>query len=105
MAQVRLSQLQQEIVAHNEGALLVIAGPGSGKTRVLTERVRRLVTEVKGNFRVLALTFTNKAANEMRERLGNLPQLNSRTFIGTLHGFCLDLLMDRGKPLGITAEA
>jgi DNA helicase-2/ATP-dependent DNA helicase PcrA len=95
------SETQQKIVHHSEGALLVIAGPGSGKTRVLTERIRRLLTEEKGHFRILALTFTNKAANEMKERLREFPNINQRTFIGTLHSFCLEVLANRGKPVGI----
>ncbi|TAE56377.1 MAG: ATP-dependent helicase [Nostocales cyanobacterium] len=95
------SETQQKIVQHSEGALLVIAGPGSGKTCVLTERIRRLLTEEKGHFRVLALTFTNKAANEMKERLREFPNINQRTFIGTLHSFCLEVLANRGKPVGI----
>ena len=99
---IRLSQLQQKVVEHAEGPLLVVAGPGSGKTRVLTERVRRLLQWEGSHFRVLALTFTNKAANEMSERLEDLGDLRSRAFIGTIHGFCLDLLSDRGKPLGFT---
>src|SRR5258708_35093960 len=98
---LRLSPLQQQIVEFNDGALLVVAGPGSGKTRVLTERVRRLLTEVPGHFRVLALTFTNKAANEMRERLADLGKAKQRAFVGTLHGFCLEVLADRGKLVGV----
>ncbi|MDB5605105.1 MAG: UvrD/REP helicase [Bradyrhizobium sp.] len=101
---IRLSILQQHVVDFDEGALLVVAGPGSGKTRVLTERVRRLVTSTKGHFRVLALTFTNKAANEMAGRLKDLGDLGQRAFIGTLHGFCLDMLTDRGKPVGVTSS-
>jgi DNA helicase-2/ATP-dependent DNA helicase PcrA len=97
----RLSAQQQEVVAHMDGALLVVAGPGSGKTRVLTERIRSLLTNVPGHFRVLALTFTNKAADEMRERLADLGDERQRAYLGTLHSFCLDLLAERGKLVGV----
>lgn len=103
MAQARLSETQQLVVNHGDGPLLVVAGPGSGKTRVLTERVRRLVNET-GHFRVLALTFTNKAANEMRERLQDLGSVLDRAFIGTLHGFCLTMLSERGKHVGVSGS-
>jgi DNA helicase II / ATP-dependent DNA helicase PcrA len=98
---VRLSVNQQEIVAHREGALLVIAGPGSGKTRVLTERIRELLNDPKQHFRVLALTFTNKAANEMVERLNDIPDIRKRAFVGTLHSFCMEVLANRGKHVGV----
>ncbi|MBF0592501.1 MAG: ATP-dependent helicase [Nitrospirae bacterium] len=97
----RLSTEQQRAVQHTYGALLVSAGPGAGKTRVLTERIRRLLKEESGNFQILALTFTNKAANEMIERLKDIPDINERAFIGTLHSFCTDVLARRGKPVGI----
>lgn len=101
MTSLRLSAKQQDVVNHNEGAILVVAGPGSGKTRVLTERVKRLLQEIDGHFRVLALTFTNKAANEMRERLDDLDDLDQNAFISTMHGFCLEVLQDRGKSIGV----
>lgn len=101
MSTVRLSPAQRQVVEFDQGALLVVAGPGSGKTRVLTERIRRLLTVVPGHFRVLALTFTNKAAKEMTDRLVDLAEARKRAFIGTLHGFCLDVLADRGKHIGL----
>jgi len=97
----RLSPQQLEVATHVAGPLLVVAGPGSGKTRVLTERIRHLLTRVSGHFRVLALTFTNKAADEMKERLQDLGEERDRAFIGTLHGFCLELLAERGKLVGV----
>lgn len=100
-SQIRLSQTQRQVVDFGDGPLLVVAGPGTGKTRVLTERVRRLLSIQREHFRVLALTFTNKAAREMEERLDDLGELSGRAFIGTLHGFCLDMLSDRGKPVGV----
>lgn len=97
----RLSPEQLSVATHVDGPLLVVAGPGSGKTRVLTERIRHLLTSVPGHFRILALTFTNKAADEMKERLADLGQERERAFIGTLHGFCLEMLTERGKLVGI----
>ncbi len=98
---IRLTQTQGAIVSHEDGPLLVVAGPGSGKTRVLTERIRRLLQTCDGHFRILALTFTNKAANEMKERLNEFPDIERRAFIGTLHSFCMEVLANRGKPVGI----
>lgn len=99
---ISLTPRQKEVVNHDDGALLVVAGPGSGKTRVLTERIRRLLARPAEHFRVLALTFTNKAANEMAERLASIPQVAERAFIGTMHSFCVEVLANRGKSVGIT---
>ncbi len=99
-----LSPNQREIVAHDTGPILVRAGPGSGKTRVLTERVRRLITQNSGLFKVLCLTFTNKAANEMSERLGDIKDLDERAYIGTTHKFCYELLQSKGGKVGITGS-
>ena len=98
---VRLTAIQRQVVAHGTGALLVVAGPGSGKTRVLTERIRRLLEDPSQHFRILALTFTNKAANEMKERLNDVPDILKRAFVGTLHSFCMEVLANRGKPIGV----
>lgn len=99
--EIRLSSQQSAVVNHIDGPLLVVAGPGSGKTRVLTERIRSLLSNVTGHFRVLALTYTNKAADEMRERLSDLGDARQRAFVGTLHSFCLELLSERGKLVGV----
>ena len=102
MIHVRLSKEQNHVVEHLAGAMLVIAGPGSGKTRVLTERIRRLLKVVPGHFHVLALTYSNKAANEMKERLLDLGDERRRAFIGNFHSFCLNILTERGKLVGVT---
>lgn len=99
---VLLSEEQQALVLHNEGegALLVVAAAGSGKTRILTERVRYLLTQKPGKFSVLCLTFTNKAAEEMHERLARVPDIQRRAYIGTIHGFALQVLTARRHDLG-----
>ncbi len=80
---------------------MVLAAAGSGKTHILTERVRYLLTEKEGRFSVLCLTFTNKAAEEMQQRLEtSVPDIRRRTFIGTLHGFALEVFTSRRHHLG-----
>ncbi len=96
-----LSVKQKKIVEHTEGAVLVLAGAGSGKTRILTEHVRYLLENEKGHFRVLALTFTNKAAEEMESRLAGIKDLKKRAFIGTIHKFCLEVIKSQGNVIGI----
>ena len=103
---MNLSLKQQEIVNHIDGALLVKAGPGSGKTRVLTERVKHLLSAKKRS-RVLALTFSNMAAEEMRTRLENDPETRDsidRVSISTIHSFCLDLIQSRGYLIGLRSD-
>ncbi|MBU3548094.1 ATP-dependent helicase [Polynucleobacter sp. P1-05-14] len=100
-SKIRLSDQQLSVVNYVDGPLLVVAGPGSGKTRVLTERIRSLLSSVPGHFRILALTFTNKAADEMRERLIDLGDMRQRAFIGTMHSFCLEILTERGGLVGV----
>ncbi len=98
-----LSPIQQEAAEWNEGPLLVLAGPGSGKTRVLTCRIARILEATADqNFRILGLTFTNKAADEMRSRLAKfIPDQQRRLFIGTFHAFCADVLRQHGIHLKI----
>ena len=70
MSEKRYTQSQQDAIDWGEGAVIILAGPGSGKTAVLTERIIRLLKETeRESFRILALTFTNKAATEMSERI------------------------------------
>jgi DNA helicase-2/ATP-dependent DNA helicase PcrA len=99
----KLSPIQQEAAEWDAGPLLVLAGPGSGKTRVLTCRIVRILDASHGkNFRILGLTFTNKAADEMRSRVANyLPGQESRLFLGTFHSFCADILRQHGTHLHI----
>jgi DNA helicase-2/ATP-dependent DNA helicase PcrA len=95
-----LTTAQRQAVTHVEGPLLILAGPGSGKTRVVTHRVAHLLqTGVPGN-QILALTFTNKAAEEMRERVERLA--NDRTvWVGTFHRFCAQLLRRHASHVGL----
>ncbi len=89
-----LNENQRIAIAWNEGPLLVLAGPGSGKTRVLTMRVARLLLDSpESRFRVLGLTFTNKAAAEMRTRVEEMiPDCRERVLLTTFHSFCADIL-------------
>jgi len=98
-----LSDLQRKAAEWEKGALLVLAGPGSGKTRVLTSRVARLLDNTREeNFRILCLTFTNKAADEMRNRVTTLvPGEERRLFLGTFHSFCAEILRQHGSHIGI----
>ncbi|MDR1581420.1 MAG: ATP-dependent helicase [Synergistaceae bacterium] len=103
---MKLSPKQKTIVEHVDGALLVKAGPGSGKTRVLTERVKHLLS-VKKRGKVLALTFSNMAAEEMRSRLDADPEVGDsieRVTIGTIHSFCLDIIQSRGYLVGLRPD-
>lgn len=94
-----LNENQREAVSWDKGPLLVLAGPGSGKTRVLTCRIARILEESKGqHFRILALTFTNKAAAEMRSRVEELvPKELSRVRLTTFHSYAAELLQQHGN--------
>jgi len=102
----RLSATQRDAVNWAEGAALVLAGPGVGKTTVLTTRVARILAESPTkNFRVLALTFTTKAGDEMRTRIEQLvPGMTERATVGTFHSFCAQVLRQHGSHLGIKPD-
>src|SRR5438270_6692046 len=97
-----LSAAQLEAVTHAGGPLLVLAGAGTGKTRVLTERFAWLVAEGTPADRILALTFSNGAAAEMRERLETCIEAPwEELWVSTFHAFCARLLRDEALEAGI----
>ena len=89
-----LNESQWQAVNHAGSHLLISAGPGTGKTHTLTRRIAQLIPSLKPNEKVLAITFTNKAAQQMKDRLTVLGVDSSHLFVGTFHGFCLKLLRD-----------
>ncbi|MGK2958613.1 MAG: DNA helicase PcrA [Acidimicrobiales bacterium] len=97
---------QAEAVTHDVGPLLVIAGAGSGKTRVLTHRIAYLVREQGVSpFAILAITFTNKAAEEMRARVSSLVgPVGERMWVSTFHSACVRILRREAKVLGFPSS-
>ncbi len=94
-----LTEPQREAVTHPEGPLLVVAGPGSGKTRVITHRAAYLACTVTQARHILAITFTNKAAHEMAERMRSLGVRGATC--STFHSFCARLLRMHGDRVGL----
>lgn len=95
-----LNELQREAVAHINGPCLVIAGAGSGKTKVLTTRIANLINEGVPSYHILAITFTNKAAKEMKERIGKIVD-NCESFVGTFHSFGMRIIRENVLKLGM----
>ena len=96
-----LNPVQAEAVAHDEGPLLIIAGAGSGKTRVLTHRIAHLIAGGVSPFEILAITFTNKAADEMRQRVAALVgPVAEKMWVSTFHSACVRILRRDAKVLG-----
>ena len=104
MFEAELNEPQAEAVAHTRGPLLVFAGAGSGKTRVITYRIANLIAGLRvPPWRILAVTFTNKAAGEMRSRLDRLcgSELARSLWVGTFHATCAKLLRVHGAAVGV----
>lgn len=96
----KLNAAQKEAVLHVSGPCLVIAGAGSGKTKVLTTRIAHLINSGVSPYEILAITFTNKAAKEMRDRL-NILVPNNNAFVGTFHSFGLRIIRENYLHLGL----
>ena len=95
-----LNDKQKEAVLHIDGPCLVIAGAGSGKTKVLTTRIANLIENGIPSYNILAITFTNKAAKEMRDRLSNIVPDNS-AFVGTFHSLGVRIIRENAPLLGL----
>ncbi|NLC71143.1 MAG: UvrD-helicase domain-containing protein [Desulfuromonadaceae bacterium] len=100
-----LNPPQRQAVVHQGGPLLVLAGAGSGKTRTLTHRIAWLIRERQVDpYRILAVTFTNKAAKEMKERLQRLLKTDHQPWVSTFHATCVRILRREIGILGFTAD-
>ncbi|MDF2677186.1 MAG: pcrA, partial [Bacillota bacterium] len=97
-----LNEKQKEAAAHDKGPILVIAGAGTGKTRVLTHRIANLIETGKAKpWEILSITFTNKAAKEMKERIGQLIDYSiDKMWIGTFHSICVRILRSHIDRIG-----
>ena len=98
-----LNKEQKEAVLHKEGPCLVLAGAGSGKTKVLTTRIANMINDGIYSGNILAITFTNKAAKEMRDRISNMVK-NNYAFVGTFHSFGLRVIRENTEKLGLTTN-
>ena len=102
----QLNDAQKAPVLHKDGPLMVIAGAGSGKTRVLTFRIAHLMAQGVDSFNILALTFTNKAAREMKKRIAEIvgSSETKNLWMGTFHSVFAKLLRFDGDKLGFPSN-
>lgn len=100
---IQLDEQQLDVVNSNENRIVVIAGAGSGKTRVLTERVKKLLKEGALPAGLIAITFTNAAADELKERLANVPGSKS-CFIGTIHSYANKIMRSSGQRYSLLTD-
>ena len=104
---MQLSKKQLEIVDATDKYCYVIAGAGSGKTRTLTAKVMQLLETSRRGEKVLAITFSNKAATELQERLSTVFSediLDECVYVGTIHNFCMDVLIARANSIGLSSD-
>src|SRR5947209_20242017 len=98
-----LNPQQEEVANHVQGRILTLAGPGSGKTKTLTERTGRLIKKGVAAGNILCLTFTNKARDEMRQRIAAVHgPAAAKVFISNFHGLCGIILRRMGGAIGYT---
>lgn len=104
---MNLSNKQRAIVDCNDKYISVSAGAGSGKTRVVVEKIQKCMTELQSNQKILAITFSNKASDELKQRLQQVfdeRTIHDRIFIGTIHNFCNNILMTYGHLVGVSNQ-
>ena len=101
-----LNEKQREAAMYTEGPLLILAGAGSGKTSTMTRRIAYMILE-KGisPYEILAVTFTNKAAREMKERVESLIGTGTNMWIMTFHSACLRILRMNADRIGYTRDS
>ena len=101
-----LNESQREAVVHKDGPMIIIAGAGSGKTRVLTYRIAHLMSKGIDPFNILALTFTNKAAREMKDRIAGVVGTSEakNLWMGTFHSVFARILRSEGDKLGFPSN-
>ena len=94
---------QQDVIDHKDGPALVLAGPGTGKTHVIVERVQKLVEQNIDEDKILCVTFTEKATEEMQSRLADMGNMDTK--VSTFHAFCKEVCEDHLLESGISTDS